>query len=261
MVKLGNGKATQDCKYISSEAGLLIFAPGGLSQIQQYLILVFLLCFSGLFSGLNLGLMALDPRQLLALKQVPEKKKDAEKVYPVRKTGNFLLCVLLLGNTLVNTTLSVLTGDLFSGVYAVIGSTFGIVIFGEIIPQSLCSRHGLKIGAKTIWLTKIFMVVTAPIAWPISKLLDIVLGEDLGAQIVSDELLALINVGGGDALENDERKNIIGALELSKRKVGESFTPLKHVFMVSNTAVLDFKTVAEIMDTGYTVRSVISVRL
>ena len=152
----------------------------------------------------------------------------------------------------MNTTLSVLTGDLFSGIYAIIGSTFGIVIFGEIIPQSLCSRHGLKIGAKTIWLTKIFMVVTAPIAWPISKLLDLVLGEEIGAQLVREELVALINVGGGDALDDDERKAVKGALELSQRTVSESFSKLRNVFMISNKAVLDYKTIAQIMSTGYT---------
>jgi len=250
-VKVDN-KDQQDCKFVSSEANILIFTPGGLTTFQQYSILVFLLCFSGLFSGLNLGLMALDPRQLEALKNVPSKQKDATIVYPVRKTGNFLLCVLLLGNTLVNTTLSVLTGDLFSGIYAVIGSTFGIVIFGEIIPQSLCSRYGLKIGAKTIWLTKIFMFVTAPIAWPISKLLDCVLGEEIGAQLVREELVALINVGGGDGLEDDERKAVKGALELSQRIVSECFSKLRNVFMISDKAVLDYKTIAQIMSTGYT---------
>jgi len=36
---------------------------------------------------------------------------------------------------LVNSTLTILLDGLTSGLVAVIGSTFGIVIFGEIIPQ------------------------------------------------------------------------------------------------------------------------------
>ena len=42
---------------------------------------------------------------------------------------------LLLGNVLVNSTLTIFMEALSSGLVAVIGSTMGIVVFGEIIPQ------------------------------------------------------------------------------------------------------------------------------
>ena len=57
---------------------------------------------------------------------------------PLRRMGNFLLCSILLGNVLVNNTLTItldtLTGG--GGIVAVIGATLSIVIFGEIIPQA-----------------------------------------------------------------------------------------------------------------------------
>ena len=83
---------------------------------------------SGLFSGLNLGLMSLDPMELQIVMKSGTKseQKFAKVIYPIRKKGNFLLCTLLLGNVLVNNTLTILLDDLTSGIWAVIGATAGI---------------------------------------------------------------------------------------------------------------------------------------
>lgn len=68
----------------------------------QTICIGLLLCLSGTFSGLNLGLMALDPQQLkiLTTSGTPDEIKFSKSVLPVRIHGNFLLCTLLLGNVL-----------------------------------------------------------------------------------------------------------------------------------------------------------------
>jgi metal transporter CNNM len=141
--------------------------------------LVVLLALSGLFSGLNLGLMSLTPHDLIVIQEAgtDNDRKYAKRIYPVRKRGNFLLCTILLGNVLVNSTTTILLDTLISGGLAVASATLAIVIFGEIIPQAICSRHGLEVGSRTIVLTRLFMIATCPIAFPLSKLLDIILGE------------------------------------------------------------------------------------
>ena len=98
----------------------------------------------------------------------------------MKRNGNFLLCTLLLGNVLVNNTLTIFLDDLTSGTVAIVGATAGIVVFGEIIPQAICSRHGLMIGYRTLPLTYLFMLVTGVLSYPLGKLLDIVLGDEVG---------------------------------------------------------------------------------
>ncbi len=51
----------------------------------------------------------------------------------------------------MNNTLTILLDTLTSGIVAVVGATLAIVIMGEIVPQAICSRHGLAVGAHTIW--------------------------------------------------------------------------------------------------------------
>lgn len=220
-------------------------------RIIFILILMFL---SGMFSGLNLGLMALDPTTLKIIEKSGSKKQKryAKTIYRVRRHGNYLLCTLLLGNVLVNSTFTILLGDLISGLYAVIGSTFAIVIFGEIIPQAICSRYGLLIGAHSIWLTYLFMIITFPLSFPISLILDLILGKEIGAVFKRDQLLELLHVTQKDADLEDYELNIIsGALKYKEKTVKDVMTKFQDVFCVSVDAVLDFKTIKMIYDSGF----------
>ncbi|XP_043968028.1 metal transporter CNNM4 isoform X1 [Gambusia affinis] len=222
----------------------------------EVILICCLLVLSGMFSGLNLGLMALDPMELRIVQScgTDKEKKWARKIEPIRRKGNYLLCSLLLGNVLVNTTLTILLDDLTkSGLGAVVASTVGIVIFGEIVPQALCSRHGLAVGANTILLTKLFMLLTFPLSWPISKILDCVLGQEIGTVYNREKLVGMLKVTEPyNDLVKEELNMIQGALELRTKTVEDIMTPLGHCFMISSDAVLDFNTMSEIMESGYT---------
>ncbi|MBN3297197.1 CNNM2 protein, partial [Amia calva] len=222
----------------------------------QVIFISLLLCLSGMFSGLNLGLMALDPMELRIVQNCgTEKEKNyAKKIEPVRSQGNYLLCSLLLGNVLVNTTLTILLDDIAgSGLIAVVVSTIGIVIFGEIVPQAICSRHGLAVGANTIFLTKFFMLLTFPASYPVSKLLDCVLGQEIGTVYNREKLLEMLRVTDPyNDLVKEELNIIQGALELRTKTVEDVMTPLRDCFMITADAILDFNTMSEIMESGYT---------
>ncbi|GMT05019.1 hypothetical protein PENTCL1PPCAC_27193 [Pristionchus entomophagus] len=221
----------------------------------QVVIISVLLTLSGLFSGLNLGLMALSPQELLLIQKSGSKteRKYADTIIPVREKGNLLLCSLLIGNVMVNSGISILLDDLSgSGYIALLASSAGIVVFGEIFPQSLCVKKGLAVGARTIWLTRFFMVLTWPLAYPISKLLDCILGDEVVAYD-RKRLMELIKMSTAeDGLVAEELKIAVGAMEISDKTVGDVMTKIDDVFMLPDTTTLNTKTVAEILRMGYT---------
>ena len=123
------------CQPVEEETSTLASIP----MAVQILIILVLLSFSALFSGLTLGLMSLDITglEIVMAGDDPDAAKFAERIYPLRKQGNLLLCTLLLGNVAVNSLMSIFSAAIFDGTTGFLTSTFAIVIFGEIIPQAL----------------------------------------------------------------------------------------------------------------------------
>ena len=221
--------------------------------------IVFLAMLSGTFSGLNLGLLGLDVKNLEILTKGPfnseEEARDAEyaeKILPIRKRGNLLLCTILLGNVTVNSALSIFMGDLTSGLTGLIISTAIITIFGEIVPQAVCSRYALIVGAHTTWIIYIFMFLTFPISFPISAILDKVLGEEVGNILSKNqmkrmfEMLEIENV-----IKSSERKIIQAALDLQEKTASQVMTPIEDVYMLDINTHLDHKMLREIYSKGF----------
>lgn len=103
---------------------------------------------------------------------------------------------------------------------AVVVSTVLIIIFAEIIPQSICSRYGLLVGAKAARMTQVCLIalsttrfvrpdfadlpvpsssqiliyVAYPVAKPVSLLLEKILGSHNGIIYRKAELRELVGL-------------------------------------------------------------------
>ncbi|KAI0312944.1 hypothetical protein OF83DRAFT_1176152 [Amylostereum chailletii] len=218
-----------------------------------------LVLLSGLFAGLTLGYMSLDETQLqvLSISGTPEQRKYAEKIKPIRKNGHLLLVTLLLANMITNETLPVIADPVLGGGFeAVVVSTALIVIFSEVIPQSVCTRHGLYVGAKMAPFMHVLLWTLGLVAWPVAKLLEFALGPHHGIIYRRAELKELIalhsSVGefGGDL--RTDTVNIIGAtLDLQEKMARQAMTKIEDVFMLSIDAKLDYETLRKICLTGH----------
>lgn len=219
---------------------------------MDYLIVFILIAFSGLFSGLTLGLMSLNTQALKRKMSLGDK--DAAKVYEVRKRGNLLLCTLLVGNVAVNAAIAIFLGSIASGLMAGLISTSLIVIFGEIAPQAVFSRFALMLGARTAWLVKIFILVLFPVCWPIAWVLNRTLGEELATIYSKQELMKIIEEHE-ESKESDvkveEERIVKGALTFSDKKVKDVMTPRSVVFTMESSQKITNDLLNTIRETGY----------
>lgn len=221
-------------------------------------VIVFLVLLGGCFAGLTLGLMGLDILNLrvLSTSGTLAEQAQAQTVLKLLERGrHWVLVVLLLSNVVVNETLPIfLDSVLGGGAAAILISTALIVIFGEIIPQSICVRYGLSIGAKSAPFVLALMYLEFPIAYPIALLLDCILGHDEGITYRKAELKTFVGLHrhiGTDGLNEDEVTIISAVLDLSEKTIVDIMTPIQETFTLAEDSILDESTVTELVSQGY----------
>ncbi|KAK2383332.1 DUF21 domain-containing protein [Trifolium repens] len=222
------------------------------------LIIVLLVVFAGLMSGLTLGLMSLSlvDLEVLAKSGTPHDRKHAEKILPVVRNQHLLLCTLLICNAAAMEALPIFLDSLVTAWGAILISVTLILLFGEIIPQSVCSRYGLAIGASVTPFVRVLVWICYPVAFPISKLLDYLLGHRHEALFRRAELKTLVDLHGNEAgkggeLTHDETTIIAGALELSEKTAGDAMTPISETFAIDINSKLDRGLMSEILEKGH----------
>ncbi|CAN1158612.1 DUF21 domain-containing protein At5g52790 [Linum perenne] len=224
-----------------------------------YLVVcIALVAFAGLMSGLTLGLMSLSLVDLEVLIKAgrPDDRKNAAKILPIVKRQHLLLCTLLIGNAMAMEALPIFLDSILPPWAAILISVTLILAFGEIIPQSICSRYGLSVGAKMSPVVRVIVIVLFPVAYPISKLLDLVLGKRHSALLRRAELRTLVDLHGNEAgkggeLTHDETTIITGALDMTQKTAKDAMTPTCQIFSLDINSKLDEKTMELIMSLGH----------
>lgn len=218
----------------------------------------FLVLAGGVFAGLTLGLMGQDEVYLKVIATLgePQERKHARKVLLLIGRGkHWVLVTLLLSNVITNETLPIVLDRCLGGGWpAVVTLTASIVIFGEIIPQSICVRYGLQVGAMFAPFVLVLMYITYPVAYPCALLLDHILGEDHGTvykKLGLKTLVTLHRTMGVERLNQDEVTIISAVLDLKEKEVAQVMTPIERVYTMSSDTVLDERTVEEIFNMGY----------
>ncbi|CAJ2648832.1 unnamed protein product [Trifolium pratense] len=194
--------------------------------------------------------------EVLAKSGTPQDKKHAEKILPVVRNQHLLLCTLLICNAAAMEALPIFLDSLVVAWGAILISVTLILLFGEIIPQSVCSRYGLTIGATVAPAVRVLVWICLPVAYPISKLLDYLLGHRHEALFRRAELKTLVDLHGNEAgkggeLTHDETTIIAGALELSEKTAGDAMSPINEIFSIDINSKLDRELMTLILEKGH----------
>ncbi|KAI3785558.1 hypothetical protein L1987_44678 [Smallanthus sonchifolius] len=222
------------------------------------MVIVGLVAFAGLMAGLTLGLMSLGLVDLEVLIQSgrPRDRIHASKIFPVVKNQHLLLCTLLIGNSLAMESLPIFLDKLVPPWAAVLISVTLILMFGEILPQAVSTRYGLTVGATVAPFVRLLLWFFFPIAYPISKVLDWMLGKGHAALLRRAELKTFVDFHGNEAgkggdLTHDETTIIAGALELTEKTAKDAMTPISKAFSLDLDGTLTLETLNEIMTMGH----------
>ena len=231
---------------------------------------VVLILFAGLMSGLTIGLMSLDTITLTVISLTSDserERKNAMSLIPLLERQHLLLVTLLLANATAMETLPLMLDEIVNMVASIILSVTAVLLFGEVIPQALCKKYGISIGANTRWIIIPLMFILFPISWPISKLLDWLLGEGHGTYfrrylltpgnvflllisfflsffLFRAELKELIKLHGvksehnNDPLSSVEINTMRGVLEMRDKSAGFIMTQFSDVFAIQDDTVL-----------------------
>ncbi|KAF8044078.1 hypothetical protein BT93_A2146 [Corymbia citriodora subsp. variegata] len=217
-----------------------------------------LVIFAGITSGLALGLLSFSQVDLEVLIKAGQRqeRKDAARILPLIKNEHLLLCTLLVGKSLAMEALPVFLDSILPSWAAILMSVTLVLAFAEIIPQAVCSRYGLSLGARSSAFVRLLLLVFLPISYPISKMLDWLLGRAHSALYRRAELKTLVDLhankaGKGGDLSHHETSIITGALDLTQKTAKDAMTPISEIFSLDINSKLNMHTMGLIMSKGH----------
>lgn len=183
-----------------------------------------LICIAGMMAGLTMGLLSLDMLnvRILELEGSDKEKMDAKQVLPVLTKHHLLLVTLLIVNASANEALPIFLTKLVPEAVSIVLSVTCVLFFGEIIPSAVFTGpNQLRIAAMLCPFVKALIVVTFPIAYPISRVLDMWLGDDHDpAQYKRKEIKALVTL---QRHSDAARKSFVDHLHQTQQ-VGDTLT-------------------------------------
>ncbi|MCG6906832.1 MAG: hemolysin family protein [Desulfobacteraceae bacterium] len=223
-------------------------------MLDQILILVVLLFFSGFFSSAETALFSISRVKARHLGKMAGKTNLL--IMRMKEDPHRLLATILIGNNMVNIGASSLATALALDYFqdqavgiATGGMTFLILVFGEIFPKSIATRNNILISKIVIlpifWLSILF--------FPLIKFLDFIpklTGKIKRTPTVTEEeLMTFVEVVEEEGEIKEEEKELIhNIFEFDDTNAYEIMTPRADMYVIDAD---DELRVDEIVKSGF----------
>ncbi|ORC90757.1 uncharacterized protein TM35_000071810 [Trypanosoma theileri] len=215
-----------------------------------------LIIFMGITAGLQVALFSIDQLLLRILSRTGSSEQQQQKASALLRVlglGHWTLVALLVSNASAMTGLPILLENVFDELTALLVSISVVLIIGDVIPLSVFVRWPMQVCSFFLPLMWVINVVTAPVSYPVGKLLDMFLGHK-EEHLQRDELVSIIVLQNEEQtlLRESEVKMVQGALRLSSLRVKDCIvTTEDKAFMLSSQTLLNEETIENILLQGY----------
>ena len=227
--------------------------------MNELLALAILLLLSGIFSGSETALVSLSMARVEAL--IKDGRTGAHALYALKHDPAKMLITILIGNNLVNIAAASLAtvvatkwfGHLGPGL-AVGVLTILILIFGEITPKSLATRHSERISLFIAPVMLGLMRLFYPLVWLFSLFTSWVhqlTGLKSDPIVTESELLSLVHHGEQEGtIDYKERELIERVFAFNDLSVRDVMTPRHQIFSIEGKRLIS-DVLPEVMQHSY----------
>lgn len=225
--------------------------PDPENMTLSIILIVVLVLFSAFFSATETAFSSVNKTKLKLKAQ--DGNAAAKNALNLAENFDKLLSAILVGNNIVNITLSVLFNNIFesvfptnpaaSGAVSIAVSTVIVLIFGEITPKMIAKENSERLTMIVGYPIRVIMIILYPITILFSGikfLLRKVLKSGEGEKITEEELLSMVEEAQEDgSLDVSERELISSAIEFDDAEVEDILVPRVNVIAVPLDTPMD----------------------
>lgn len=218
------------------------------STVATVFIMLALLLMSAYFSATETAFLTMNRIRLKTLAENGNRR--AAVALKVSKDLDQLISTILIGNNIVNITLSTVSTVFFMRLLPTSGATvstivmtLAVLIFGEITPKNLAKDTADSFVLFSAPFIRVIAVILAPLNYLfglLKKLLSKILTIRKPERYTEQELITIVEEAEQDGgIDEQESELIRSAIEFNDRAVSDILTPRVDVIAVQEAADLD----------------------